>query len=63
MKILKHGTPRSNVVRTECRDCGCEFEFNRKEARLMPDFRDGDFYSINCPDCKKLCTVAYSLTV
>lgn len=63
MKIIKHGTPRSETVRADCHGCGCEFEFQRKEARLQSDFRDGDFYAINCPDCKQLVTIDYKLTI
>lgn len=63
MKVIKHGDRVPRQIRTECSGCGCEFEFGRDEAKLIDDPRDGDFYSISCPDCNRLCTIDYKLTV
>jgi len=64
MKILKHGDPISKHIRATCNRCGCEFECLRdKEAKLISDQREGDFYSVDCPDCGKLVTIDYKLTI
>lgn len=52
MKIIKRGTPpNENPYHVECRSCHSEIEFMRIEAKLVPDQRDGDFLTINCPVC------------
>jgi hypothetical protein len=58
MKVLKLGIkPAERVFQATCRDCQCEFEFQRKEANMTTDQRDGDFLSIACPTCGYTVTV------
>lgn len=50
MKILKPGKlPSAKTITTTCDHCGCKFRFAIKEAKLIPDQRDGDFYQVHCP--------------
>lgn len=54
MKIIKPGNPdlSKSVHRFICVDCGCIFEAGRAEYQTMHDFRNGLYFSINCPTCK-----------
>lgn len=53
MKILKSGqTKRDPEAHCRCMSCECEFIFARSEATLRRDPRDGDAYTIKCPECK-----------
>ncbi len=57
MEILEH-RKKAKLKRIKC-ECGCKFEFNPKtEAKYNSDQRDGDYYSIKCPECKDLHTWA-----
>lgn len=50
MEILFQGTPpgeRTYVV--TCNNCKTKFRFKKNEARVVPDWRDGDYLSIQCP--------------
>lgn len=61
VKITKEGTlPGERSYFGSCTNCGCQFEFQAKEATLTHDQRDGDFYSIPCPTkgCGHAVTVA-----
>lgn len=31
--------------------CNCQFTFTTRDAKLIFDQRDGDYYAINCPTC------------
>lgn len=57
VKILEHRR-KAKIKRIKC-DCGCKFEFDLEaEAKYNSDQRDGDYYSIRCPECKELHTWA-----
>lgn len=59
MRIIHRGTPPTEETRDcECRTCGTEFEFERREATVVPDQRDGDALKIECPVCRHACWVA-----
>lgn len=59
MKIIKQGKlPEDKTYSGECNHCECEFEFQAKEAKYTTDQRDGDFYSIACPTCRRPVCVA-----
>jgi len=61
VKILKEGIlPGDKVYKSTCRHCDTVFEFQAKEANLVGDQRDGNYYSINCPLCENICTVSQS---
>jgi len=55
VKILRAGDTEPTWVglRCKCHACGCEFELEAidKKPLVVPDPRDGDFYSMNCPNC------------
>lgn len=56
MKIIKQGKGKKKsglfTRVNECEECGCKFSLeNEKEAKLVRDDRDGDFYKIKCPQC------------
>lgn len=55
IRIIKPGRSAEleRVHKIQCRWCTCVFEFQSKDANLISDQRDGDYYEINCPDCKK----------
>jgi hypothetical protein len=58
MKIIAPGKlPDDMVARATCGYCKCVFEFSRIEAKFTGCQRDGDFYTIDCPTCKKACHV------
>lgn len=55
--IIRHGElPEEKSYETTCRHCNTIFVFERHEARLVRDQRDGDFLKIACPLCKTKCT-------
>ena len=60
MRIIKHGRdPAAGAsFKTKCFSCRTVFEWHTHEAILRPDNRDGDYYEIACPVCKRLCTQA-----
>jgi len=39
-----------------CRYCETHFGFFPREATLIHDMRDGDYYSLFCPACKRQVT-------
>ena len=57
MKIIERGTdPKTVPIRATCNHCRTVFEFHPIEAKYNSDQRDGDFYSIDCPVCKRTVT-------
>jgi len=51
IKIIKSGKttlPKTKEVTCLCK---CKFSFTKEDATLHLDFRDGDYYSICCPEC------------
>lgn len=55
MKILKSGKNcKPKLLKGSC-SCGCVFEFNPKiEGVFNSDQREGDWYEIKCPECKRV---------
>lgn len=52
MKVIKAGKDaQSMVYRGTCYRCSAEVEFERREAQLIHDQRDGDFLQVMCPWC------------
>ena len=51
MKIIKRGKVPTVEREITCSTCKTVFSFTPSEARYTSDFRDGDFYTINCPVC------------
>lgn len=64
MKILLNGVvpQKQKVYECRCRNCGCRFEFERHEATLIPDQRDGDLLIVKCPQpgCNRDCSVVHT---
>jgi ribosomal protein S27E len=59
MKIIKQGiAPESVPLHGRCNHCRTEIEFLPMEAKYNSDQRDGDFYSIECPTCRRTITAA-----
>jgi len=57
VRIIKQGTiPENQPIQTDCNHCSTVFEFLPFEAQYNHDQRDGDYYSIACPTCKRTCT-------
>ena len=53
MKIIKKGKlPEKRVYRAHCPHCKTIFSFEKHEAKLEGDQRDGDFLRVKCPLCK-----------
>lgn len=58
MRIIEKGKiPEEIEHTTTCGNCKTKFAFMAKEARFQADQRDGDFYQIDCPVCKKIISV------
>lgn len=57
MKIIKKGkkarTGQIWVGKTlVCQDCKCKFKLEEGDhVEFVHDQRDGDFYTVKCPDC------------
>lgn len=63
IKLIKKGKPKANKpVVTLCTHCYAKFSFEKGDARLVCNQRDGDYYYVLCPDCRKLTGVAVHLT-
>lgn len=59
MKIIERGQhPKETKYTVRCNQCRTKFEFERHEANVTYDARDGDYVSIACPVCRTLCTHA-----
>jgi RNase P subunit RPR2 len=56
MKILKKGKKQTPTIldkKITCSECGCKFQLeSEEEARLVADWRDGNYYEITCPQCQ-----------
>lgn len=64
MKIIKKGDPGKKLPWVNktitCRDCGCKFKLELADSakvKFVSDQRDGDFYQVNCPECKAQQTI------
>lgn len=59
MRIIKQGVPpETKQIEATCRNCGTVFAFLPIEAKRVFDPRGGDFWSIDCPVCRKQVTKA-----
>lgn len=59
MKIISRGVvPQDKVYQSVCAKCKTVFEFSQKEGRVAND-RNENVVIINCPVCKKSCSVRY----
>lgn len=57
MEIVRQGAdPVKQHIEGECTRCRTVIKFLPVEARYVPDQRDGDFYSIQCPVCPNMIT-------
>ena len=66
MKIIKEGNKKKNnpllVKQITCGECECKFQLeSEREAILVADQREGDYYKIRCPQCKTESTYNASL--
>lgn len=58
MRIIKPGVlPENKEIKHSCINCKCEFAFNRREAVVIPDPRDGNYLKVKCPFCANACAV------
>ena len=61
IRVTKHGAlPDHDVFAGTCYRCKTEVEFERVDARLTSDQRDGDYLSVDCPVCGDAINVAAS---
>ena len=60
MRIIEHGRDPSagEIHRSKCLWCKTVFEWETNEARIVQDPRDGNYYEIACPVCRRLRTKA-----
>lgn len=59
VEILRKGIPDAERKHyATCNKCKTSFSFQRKEARLVEDRRDGDYLEIQCPVCSRTCNVS-----
>lgn len=57
MEIIKRGIdPQEVEYQAACHNCGTEVKFKRKEAEVVPDWRDGNFMRVDCPVCPNYIT-------
>lgn len=53
MKIIHQGKPPiENYYHGKCHTCQSIIQFERREARVVHDARDGDYVEILCPVCQ-----------
>lgn len=58
MRIIRQGKlPEMELFEVTCDRCKTLFEFEKVEAKITSDQRDGDFMTIDCPLCHKPVTV------
>ena len=55
MRIIKAGDLErvKSTRRFVCELCGCEWEASGGEYRLETDFRNGHYYVMACPTCRR----------
>jgi ribosomal protein S27E len=60
MKIIKSGIPPHTRTspNVTCDHCGCIFQFEAWEGERHDDQRDGSYYKIGCPECRRRNIVA-----
>lgn len=47
IKIIKHGTKRTNT----CPNCSCVFEYEAEDVKIVQTGMNEYSYTIECPDC------------
>lgn len=58
MKVLRQGIIPGDIKHyAVCNHCKSVLEFQRKEAKMTHDQREGDYMVINCPVCATRVTV------
>jgi len=66
MTILKTGAPPAHRQRKcTCSSCRCEFLFEECEAQFILDGRDGDYFSVKCPQtgCSQMNSVSVHVAI
>jgi hypothetical protein len=61
MEIITPGKlPEDDIHTTTCGSCGCHFRFKTAEAKRTSDQREGDYWTVKCPQqgCKYSVTIA-----
>lgn len=55
MKIIKVGDLKrlDTAHRFECEHCGCIWEADRTEYLVQTDYRNGHYYMMQCPTCRR----------
>ena len=55
MKILKIGDMKrlDSTRRFECEHCGCIWEADSSEYLTQTDYRNGHYYLMACPTCRR----------
>jgi hypothetical protein len=67
LKIIKPPQPTTTKTpwvgfQTTCDDCACEFKLEKGDkVKFNSDQRDGDYYSLKCPGCKKTINLSANL--
>ena len=52
VKVIKHGKrPEDDTMTGSCCRCRCVIECLRSDTEMHSDQREGDSYSVKCPDC------------
>lgn len=58
VQITKPGKTQAQMkYKTKCLACECEFTFHGYDATGVVDQRDGNYYTIPCPQCFVLVTM------
>lgn len=53
MRVIKRGVTKDKVrYRISCNGCGSVLDFERGEAKVVPDDRDADYLEVECPVCQ-----------
>ena len=60
IRVVKYGKDPATAdpLRVTCRNCRSVIEFLPSDVITRHDPRDGDYYEITCPVCKRECTKA-----
>lgn len=54
IEIIKPGRlPQAQPMRFECTNCHCEFSATAMDATEVDDQREGNYYVVDCPTCKR----------
>ena len=63
MRILKKGkgSPTDKSARFTCIGCGALIEAKKSEGKYIPDWRDGDYIKMKCPQCGNINSVSATM--